>query len=520
MMKIKLPFFIVFLACLFVSCHHEPQKKSALQTLRLDFQEGDLPSLYPSDLMIHVRGISIAKNLYEGLTRIDAEGHAKLAGAKSVDISSDRLHYTFTLRDNFWSDGTPVTAYQYENAWKEALSPTSTCTRPELFYMIKNAKEAKLGKAPLDSVGIKAIDSKTLAVDLIYPSPYFLDFVSEPVSMPLIHPQQKEMTVFNGPFFVAKWDRGSLLQLKPNPHFWDKKHITLEQIDIYMIQDPQTAFAFFQEGKIDFIGAPFCFLTAEQIIRLQEIKKICKEPTNRVFWIVLNTKHLAISSPRIRQALGMALLRQPVTDHILIGGKPLMKPMPPAILPESGIGLQEDLAEARKQFDLGLKELGLTKETFPPLVITYPQMPNRKEISEYVQQSWTRAFGIKVELEAKDWNTLRANLAPGLFEITGLFFAPYYNDPFELMDYFSAITSINIPQWLNADYTKLLASAKQERDFNKRLEILKQAERILIEEMPFIPICTDTIMFAHNPHLHGYIFDCLCAIDFSYAYFK
>jgi oligopeptide transport system substrate-binding protein len=492
-----------------------------MQILKLDFQEGDLPSLHPHDLPIYLRGIAIVKTLFEGLTRIDDQGQAKLSGAQSVEVSPDRLHYTFTLRENRWSNGTPVTAFQYEMAMKEVLSPTSTCPRSELLFMINHGKEAHQGKVLLDQVGVKALDAKTLVIDLAYPSPYLFELLALPVCLPLIDPKKKEITEFNGAFMVTKWEKGNLLQLKPNPHFWNRKQVSIPQIDIYMVQDTTTAFSLFKEGKIDYIGIPFCNLTAEQIIRLQETKTLRTKPFDRVFWIHLNTTHPALSSPFIRQALSMAIRRQEVTKHILIGGEPLFTPLPSNVLPMTNpIEIKEDLVEARKRFAQGLKELGFTKETFPTLTISYSQQANRKQFAEYLQQSWASAFGIKVELDAKDWTTLRNNLPKGLFDVSFSYQAHYYKDPAEFLDYFSTLGSANYPQWIHPLYTEKMSSAMKAKEFQKRIKLLGEAEQLLLEQMPLIPICTDKLMFAHNPDLSGYVFDCIGAIDLSYATLK
>ncbi|MBF8263977.1 MAG: bac 5 protein [Parachlamydiales bacterium] len=521
MLNENLQIIIVFLTIFLTSCQPENQRDESMQTLKIDFQEGDLPSLHPHDVVIYLRGLSIVKSLYEGLTRIDEHGQAVLSGARSLEVSTDRLRYTFTLRDNAWSDGTPVTAFHFENAWKEALSPTSTCPRSDLLYMIKNAKEAKTGLAPADSIGIKAVDAKTFVVELANPSPFFLELCAQPICAPLLHPQKKEMAEFNGPFMVSRWEKGHLLELKPNPHFWNRKNVLLSQIDIYMIQDTNTAYSFFKEGKIDYIGAPLCALTSEQIDRLKETKALKSCPIDRVLWIFLNTQHISLSSPLIRQALSMAIQRQSITNHIIMSGHPLFTPLPTTLLPlPTPIATKEDLTAARKLFDQGLTELGFTKDTLPPLIITYSQQANRKQLAEYLQERWSQAFGIKVQLESKDWTTLRTNLIKGLFDISFSYSAPYYKDPMELLDYLASINSCNFSQWVYPPFTKKIDIAKQEKEFQKRTIILGEAQQLLTEQMPIIPVCTDRIMFATHPKLQGYVYDCLGAIDFSYASFN
>jgi oligopeptide transport system substrate-binding protein len=492
-----------------------------MQALKIDFQEGDLPSLHPHDLVIYLRGLSIAKALYEGLTRIDEHGQAKLSGAQSVDVSPNRLRYTFTLRENCWSNGAPVTAFQYENGIKEALSPNSICPRPDLLYMIKNAQAAKKGEASLDSVGVKALDVQTLVIELGEPSPYLFELLALPVCLPLIDPKKKEMAEFNGAFMVSKWEKGNLLELKQNPHFWNRREVSIPQIDIYMIQDTTTAYSFFRENKLDYIGIPFCNLTSEQIVHLKEDKKLRERNFDRVLWVHLNTTHPALSSVFIRQALSMAVKRAEITRHILLGGDPLLTTLPMSVLPlPNPIEIKEDLAEARKRFEQGLKELGLTKETFPPLIISYSQQANRKQFAEFLQQSWTQAFGVKVQLDAKDWTTLRTNLAKGQFDVSFSYQARYYNDPAELLNNYSTLGPVNYSHWVHPQYTQKMSRAMQEKGFQKRLALLGAAEQLLQEQMPVIPICTDKMMFAHIPSLRGYVFDGLGAIDLSYASMK
>ena len=489
-----------------------------VNTLRLNFQEGDLPSLHPHDLIIYLRGISIAKSLFEGLTRIDPKGEVHLSGAESVDISGDRLQYTFTLRDNHWSNGMAVTAMQYEQAWKEALSPTSTCSRADLLYMIKNAADAKKGKVPVDSIGVKALDEKTLRVELAYPSPYFLELLSQPICAPLVDPKDKNQVLFNGPFTVDSWKKDSLLSLKANPHFWDKKNISLKQIEICMVQDIPTAYSLFEKGKLDWVGLPLSSLTADIVTHLKESNQLKSHAIDRAFWIFLNTQHVSLSSPSIRQALSLSLDRQAITDHILLGGTPLEKPIPPALLASHSVKGNHK-REASELFEEGLKELGLTKETFPPLVITYSQQANRKQLAEYLQETWSHAFDIRVELQPQEWNVLRKNLEKGLFEISGSFEAAFYNDPLELLDRMASINPCNFPQWTDPKYTKMIHSATYEKNPAKRAKILAEAEELLLEQMPFIPLCSDRFLFTHTEKLKGYAFDFVGAIDFSYASF-
>jgi oligopeptide transport system substrate-binding protein len=510
--------FILFLVFLLTCCQKGNQDHT-VNTLKLNFQEGDLPSLHPHDLIIYLRGISASKVLFEGLTRIDEQGKAQLAGAKSVSISNDRLKYTFTLRDNAWSNGTPVTAHQYENGWKEVLSPLSPCSRADLLYLIKNGQEAKKGKVPLDAIGVKAIDEKTLQVELAYPSPYFLELLAQPICAPLLNPKARPQTEFNGPFQVASWEKNVSLRLKPNPHFWNRSQVSIKQIEFSMISDISTAYSLYEKEKLDWMGVPLCPLSTDLIHHIKKAGHLKSHPIERAFWIFLNTQHPGLSNPSIRRALSAALDRKAITQHILVGGNPLLKPIPTALLASAAALLPENDTDAKKHFDQGLQELGLTPSTFPSLIISYSQQSNRKQFAEYLQERWGKTFGINIQLDSQEWNVLRTNLEKGLYQICGGFEAAYYSDPLELLDRLASLNPCNFPKWTDANYTKKIQQATHESNSDKRADLLAEAEQILLDQVPLIPVCSDCFLFTHIPNLKHYAFDSVGAIDFSYATF-
>lgn len=516
---IKTPKYLIITFILFLTgCQMHPKEETMKSTLKIDFQEGDLASLHPHDLMIYLRGISIGKTLFEGLTRVDEEGNVKLAGAHAVDISPNGLEYTFHLRKNNWSDGALVTAKDYELAWKEALSPVSFCPRPDLLYMVKNALEVKQGIEKIETLGVKALDETTLHVELTRPSPHFLELLAQPIAAPIKDPADREIKVFNGPFMLKKWERNSGLVLVPNPHFWNKDKVDLDEIDVFMVQEPETAYALYEQSELDWIGLPLCPLSSEQLESLKKKNQLISKSIDRAFWVFLNTRHETLSSPLIRRALSLAINRETITESVFIGNNPLEKPIPHALLPmTSHSSLKEDVEEARRLFEKGLEEIGLTRENFPPLVITYSQQANRKQLAEYLQDAWVRSLGIEVQLEPQEWNVLRSNLGTGQFEISGAFEASFYHDPLELMERMVTLNSSNFPQWIFPLYQQKISSASNEVNYDQRLHLLSEAEDILMDQMPFIPISSDRFLFAHHPKLKGYTFDSVGAVDFSYA---
>jgi oligopeptide transport system substrate-binding protein len=514
--------FILFSSNL-MSFQKREEAMTKVNKLTINFQEGDLPTVHPHDLIIYLRGIAAGKLLYEGLTRLDENGKVRLAGAEALDVSQDRLTYTFTLRDNKWSDGSPVTAHQYENAWKEAISPKSTCTSANLFYLIQNAEKAKKGEAPLDAVGVKAVDAKTLVVRLEHPSSFFLDLIAQPICAPLVDPKKKEISSFNGPFVIDTWKKNDCLKLVRNPFFWNKHRVLLDEINVLMASDSSTIYNFYESGKVDWIGVPFSPLSSEQIQHLQTKNVLLSRPIARSFWVNLNTRHPALSSTPIRQALSLALDRANITRHIMKGGDPLWRALSDALLPvkmKVSSLLKEDEEEARLRFQQGLLGLGIAKEKFPMLTVSYAQQSNRKKFAEYLQEAWKRVLGIDVRVEQQEWNVLRKNLEKGQFEVCAAYEASYYHDPMEILENLGDSNPRNFTQWAHSGYRQIIAAARQESDSERRFQLLGKAEEIILQETPFIPICTDQFLFTHPSGLKGYAFDSVGAVDFSYASFK
>ena len=501
-----------------VSCQHH--KNRATNTLTLNFQAGDLPSLHPQELMGHVRGVCVGKLLFECLTRLDEKDKIHLTGAETVDVSADRTCYTFTLRKNRWSDGTPVTAAHYANAWKAALAPNSASPRADLLYVIKNGEKAKRGKVPLDMIGVEAVNDQMLVVNLEYPSSSFLDLVAQPVCAPLKDPDLQQPTIFNGPFIVASWERNNLLRLKGNPHFWNRNRVSLSQIDIVMMSDTATAFEAYEKDQLDWIGSPLSPFTVEQIQLLEKTNEILTQPGGFFFWVYLNTKHPALASSSIRHALSLALDRKAITKSIRLYSWPLCRMFADSLLPirmKTSSLLREDEEDAKLLFQNALQKMGLSEETFPPLTISYAQQGNHKQFAEYLQQTWKRVLGINVRLQQMEYNVLRANLANGQFDISPTCQGVSYNDPMEVLEWFEHLQPSNFSQWAHSGYQHLITLARREPDTQSRFLFLGQAEEILLQELPVIPICSDWLPFAHRPGLKNYAFDGGGAVDFSYA---
>jgi len=483
--------------------------------------QGDIDSLHPHvgiDLQCRI----FQKALFEGLTRINAESVPELAGAASYTVSESKLEYIFHLRPMQWSNGEPVKASDYVRAWHAAIAPSSCCLRADLFYPIKHAQAAKMGEISLDKVGVKALDDTTLAITLEHPTPYLLDLLANPLFSPLFD-DAVEPTCFNGPFTIEEYVREKQLTLCQNEQYWDVSNVQLEKICISFVHDPNTAVMMYEKGELDWVGAPFTLLPLDATEKIEQSDDFQSAVISGVYWLCLNTKQKLLENKKIRQSLSMVLDRKMIARDVLMGESVCKSMLPPgmSLLEESELYKDNNVKMARHLFDEGLKELNLTREKPLKLVLSHSNIGGQKKLSEALQQTWEQAFDIEIALNGSEWNTFFANLGQKQFDIGGCIWFSAFNDPIYNLEFFKDKTHrYNSPSWHNENYCKLLELADQEVDLEIRREHLKQAERLILEEMPIIPLYVYSFKYLKSPKVQGVNLSHLGQVDFKQMYIQ
>jgi oligopeptide transport system substrate-binding protein len=505
---------LVFLA----GCQSQPKNPSpTAQVLRINFQDGDLPSTHPH-IGIDYRIRSLQSALFEGLTRMDPDGSAQPAAADSIFISDDKTRYTFTIRPAFWSNSEPVTAYHFADAWEKAIAHGSGCLRPDLFYIIKNAEKIKKGELPLSESGIQVIDERTLEIELENPAPYFLELISNPIFSPLFD-QSEEPMVFNGPFVIDTWKLDNIISLKKNHHYWDASNVSLENIKITVITDALTAFQLFEKGELDWIGAPFSCLPNDMIPTFEQTGMLKSKEVARIYWLYCNNEVAPFNNPSIRKALSYAIDRKDIVEHVLFGQSTATTPLPSSLslLKADALPEHSDISQARQFFEQGLQELGLTADTFPKITLSHSHITGQRQLAEIIQSNWQSALGVTVALEGSEWNHFFSNLSRGNFEIGGCIKSALFRDPIYHLELLQDKTlSYNVGRWEDSQYKSLLQQARDTTDLAGRANFLEQAERILLDQMPVIPVYGDTYLYAMRPHIQGVVIHDLGHVDFKW----
>lgn len=475
-----------------------------------------------------VNAQAIIRMLFDGLMRMGKEGKPEMALAHTVEISADHKSYIFHLRESYWSNGERVVAYDFAYAWKKVLSPDFPSDVAFLFYPIKNAQLVKQGALPLSEVGIVCLDDKTLFVELEEPVACFLDLMTLPMFSPVNARLDQENPqwmcdakgyVSNGPFVVTSWEHQRCCQLKKNPLYWDAAAVHLEGIELEMLSE-ETEWRLFEQQEIDWAGSPLSSIPIDAIASLKSAGSLNKQDILGTDFLRLNTQQPLLSHVKIRKALGLCIDRAALIAHVTQRGQTVATGLIPEVL-----GLfhppyfqDGDHNRARELFDEALAELHLTKETMPKLKYLYANSNLNHLVAQALQEQWRLALGIEIELESVEGKIFFDRVSKVNYDIAFGNWIADIPDPINFLEVFKyQEKGSNNTKWEHPEYIALLDLAHKEMDRARRNQLLLSAEKLLIDEMPIIPLYYKNMVYMTQPHLKGVVFSPMGQVDFKWA---
>ncbi|MBP9840806.1 MAG: peptide ABC transporter substrate-binding protein [Simkaniaceae bacterium] len=520
-------FLIVILSFFFlIGCD---RGKPAKKTLKVNFaaepstldprKGGDIPSC------------TLQFMLYEGLVRYAKDPLDRFGIAERIDISDDKQTYTFHLRTSKWSDGHPLTALDFEYAYKSMVSPSFPCLNINLLYPIKGAKEIKEGLLPTEILGVTALDEKTLVINLAHPTPYFLDLLSFSIFFPI--PQhlaekdpnwanQKDLSLIsNGPFVVSKWNHHESLLLIKNPYYWQKDSIHIDEIIVTLIGDQNTTLEMFERKELDILGVPFSSLPADAAKSLIEQNLLQARPTSGTSFLAFNLSKTFLNNPSIRKALSLSIDRELLIQNITQLGEKVATGITPPNLKrpqQQFFQFPCDPSLAQSYLKQGLEELGMTQNDIPPIDYLFNLNDPHKKIALAIQDAWREHLGITVNLRGVELKVYLDNLSSRNFDVSQSYLLAQFSDQLNILDRFKYRDNPkNHPGWYNPTYEALINHSfyleKETRD-----RILSRAEALLIEEGAISPLYHWSSAAMVNPKLHGIYLSDINSIHFQGAY--
>lgn len=477
-------------------------------------------------------GGNVIGNIFEGLVRRSEKGIVP-AAAESWEISDDGLTATFKIRDNAkWSDGKPVTADDFKFAFTRMLTPELACPYSYLGYFIKNGEKFFKGEAKAEDLGLEVKDEKTFVIHLEYQAPLMLEYLSFNPFVAVRKDQveadnrgwtTKGTLVCNGPFYLDSWAHNDKIVIKKNPNYWDADNVKLDNVQMVMITDTNTALAAYKAGKVDYIEA----MPTQLIPSLLKSGEAKVRPTLGTAYTVFNIKEKPFDNLKVREAFNLAIDRQALCDKVLQAGQKPANAFVPYNIP--GVDQSKDFrgedetqylpanADPEKAKAL-LAEAGYPDgKGLPTITYLYNNNPGNKQIAEALQAMWKQNLGVNVELKSEEWKVFIDNRQQKHFMLARHAWLSDFEDAENMLALFVTDNWENCTNWSNADYDKLVNSCAKEMDRAKRIQSMHDAEKILMTELPMIPMYYYVTPYMIKDKVSGVYMDLFKHNYFAYA---
>ncbi|HEY8362216.1 MAG TPA: peptide ABC transporter substrate-binding protein [Tissierellaceae bacterium] len=462
----------------------------------------------------------ILDHVFEGLFKKSEDGTVVPGMAESYTLADDQVTYTFKLRDDIkWSNGEPVTAYDFEFAWKRALDPALAADYAYQLYYIKGAESYNNGQGTADDVAVKALDDRTLEVVLESPTAYFLELTSfytyYPVCKEVVESnpdwaKDPSTYVSNGPFKLTEWIHNAKIMILKNENYYDADKVKLDGIEFAILEDENTAWQKYLGGEFDFL-TPLPQAVVAQL-KAENNSELVIGGDVSVYYYNLNTTIEPFNNVNIRKALSMAINRQTIVDKITQGGQlPAEGVVPFGMLDENGneyrdgVGnlIEYNVEKAKELFQKGLEETGFKAEDFSQFSILYNTSEGHKKIAEAIQEMWRQNLGIEVQLENVDFQVKLDREKAGDYQISRAGWVGDYMDPITFIELWESSSSFNDAKFKNDRYDELVKTAKSTVDQKIRMEAMREAEKLVMDNMPIIPIYFYTQPYAQKSYVTG-----------------
>ena len=475
-----------------------------------------IPTSEPNDLDPAVSsgyGLAQFRNLFDGLVWIDPHTNELLPLlADSFEANDDATEYTFTLQEGLtWSDGTPLTAEDFVWSWKRVLEPETRSQYIPALYPIQGAEEAANDPSLIDQLAAEAPDERTVKVTLVGPTPYFPLLASTwtfyAVPKHVIDEKGDQWyeagnMVSTGPYVLSEWNHNQNIILEANPNYWgDQPTVTRIEYSIFDDEEAQGIVAY-ENDELDHAEIP-----GSDLQRVRDDGTLSKEiiPVERssTRFVVCDTTNAPTDDYRVRQALSMAIDRQTLTEQIRLGdsipGPTVLPPDIPGYNPDAALGEDVDKAKAL------LVDAGFDDPSKIDISLVYISTSTYKLDAEYLQNAWTQNLGIKVTLEPIEQNTYsdwRASRETSPFNVYIGNWGSDFGDPFNWHNQnFTTASDHYRNHWEYPPFNDLVAEAATNTDLEARRKQYEEAEAMLVEQAPIIPLWHQLSFFLVKPYV-------------------
>ena len=512
---------VVMLCVAAVACGgREREADLAAKNGILLYGNGAEPKSLDPHLVTGVPENHIISALMEGLISYhptnDLEPEAGVA--ERWEHNADFTVWRFHLRANArWSNGEPVTAGDFVYSWQRILSPALGAEYASMLYVIRNAEAFHQGRIrDFGQVGVRALNPRTLEVTLAGPTPSFLNMLKHYSFFP-VNPRVVErfggMTnrqnrwstaenyVGNGPFRLTQWTTNQIIKVAKSPSYWDAARVRLNEIHFFPIENVRTEETAFLAGRLHLTST----VSPDRIatFRRENADQLRTDPYLGLYFYRINVTRPPFNDPRVREALNLAIDRRMIVERVAQGGQAAASGIVPP-------GMQNYPASEQVQFNLQrarqlLAEAGFPGgRGFPRKEILINTSEAHRKIAEAIQAMWRQNLGIEVGIYNQEWKVYLDSQSQLNFDLSRAGWIADYAYPMTFLEIFTTGNGNNDTGWSNAQYDSLIQQARTAQTEPQRMQLMQQAERVILTDLPVIPIYWYTRTYLKDPRVQGW----------------
>lgn len=513
----------------------EPPAVAGIATGTLYLGNGQEPRDLDPQIADAYNDYNILIALFEGLTCLDEATSRAVPGmAQSWDCSPDGLVYTFHLRPGIvWSNGDPVTADDFVYSIRRILNPKLASDYAYLFYPIRGAEAAADGRlTDFSKIGVRAIDPRTLRIELAHPCPYLPELAAHQAWFPVHRPTLERFgadteqgtawtrpgnLVCNGPFLLKEWTPNARIVVVKNPRYWDAARNRLNEVVFYPTDDVAADERAFRARDVDVTND----LLPSRIpfYRREHPDELRIDPLSESYFLRFNLTRPPLTDVRVRQALARAIDRDAIANDVLFGSRRPAHAFVPAGTHgyASTASIPTDFAQARRLLAAAGFPGG---RGFPRLSILMNTDATNQKIMEAIQGTWSRELGIHVGLRSEDFRVYLDSLERLNYDIARGRWVGDYDDPANYLDLFRSDSGNNQTGWSSPAYDALENRAAMLVDPRARYATLARAEAVLLDAAPIAPIYFGARTYLIQPWVKGWVPSLLGIHRYQYVWLE
>jgi oligopeptide transport system substrate-binding protein len=496
------------------SARSQGEKPVAVRMLRRGLP-GDPRTLDPQ-LGEDTYSFPVLRDLYEGLTAEDRNGQIVPGAAESWTVDKTGTIYTFQLRPNAkWSNGDATIASEYVSGLRRAVDPKTASGSSALLAVIKGASDIIAGRKQVSDLGVTALDSSTVRIELEHPAPFVLQVLSQPIAAP-VHISAKETTaapesaqkatVWNGAYTLVSRIPGSFIELARNSNYWDAPNVLIERVRYINAESEATEIREYVAGQLDMTST----IPAPDLERITQRygSEIQTAPILGTLYLGLDVSEPPLRDNRdLREALSIAVDRDLISEHVTVGVTPAysfvakgISGYKPPTYEWSQWTREHQLEYARTLF----AHSGYSEKNPLHLTLYFNTGETIQRIMIAIAAGWKKNLGVTTDLISDEFQVFLAGRKDRhRWDVVRLGWYADYDDPASFLEVFSKTNSQNDPGYMSAEFNSLIDRARTEPDPADRIQLLQRSEEVLLNDYPMIPVYFYNARRLVKPNLGG-----------------